>query len=84
MSALDCDDGIDETRWERLCAEPIQPTTAQIIADSLRAVLAAHGYVVCRAPDTTYQIDDTRLDALLREAGNNAAQVVLLQEEIDQ
>ena len=57
-------------------------TTAQIIADSLRAVLAAHGYVVCRAPDTTYQIDDTRLDALLREAGNNAAQVVLLQQEM--
>lgn len=56
--------------------------TAQIIADSLRAVLAAHGLVVCRAPDTTYQLDDARLAALLRECGNNAAQVVLLQEEM--
>ena len=83
VSALDCDDGIDEDRWERLCAEPIQPTTAQIIADSLRAVLAAHNLVVCRATDTNFQIDDTRLSALLREAGNNAAQVVLLMEEMD-
>lgn len=64
-------------------AEPT-PTTAAIIAESMRAVLASHGYVVCRAPDTTYQIDDTRLTALLREAGNNAAQIVLLNNEINE
>ena len=59
-------------------------STAAVIAESLRAVLAAHGYVVCRHTDTTYQLDDTRLAALLREAGNNAAQIVLLNDEINE
>jgi len=59
---------------------PVTPSA--LIAESLRAVLDAHGFVICRHSDTTYPLDDARLSALLREAGNNAAQVVLLHQEL--
>lgn len=43
------------------------------IASSIAATLRAHGFVLCRANDTTFALDDDREAAVLKEMSNNAA-----------
>jgi hypothetical protein len=54
-----------------------------VIADSIRAVLTAHGYVVCATPfgharpNVVRALTAAELDALVREMGNNTAQALV-------
>lgn len=58
-------------------AKPLDPVSAAIM-ESVAGVLAQHGYVICRAPDTSFPLLDTALEKLLREIARNSAQAVLL------
>jgi hypothetical protein len=53
-----------------------------VIAESVRSVLAAHNFVVCRGNDTGFPVDDQRYEQLLAEIGNNTAQVLFALDEM--
>jgi hypothetical protein len=55
--------------------KPLDAISAAI-AESVAGVLAQHGLVICRAPDTNFPLLDRDLDKLLREVGRNSAQSV--------
>jgi hypothetical protein len=53
-----------------------------VIADSIRAVLTAHGYVICRLPkddeiDAYHPLDGDDHTSLFQEMGNNTAQALV-------
>ena len=56
------------------------------IAESISAVLAAHGFAIVRESDTQCPLDGRRLEALLAELGRNVSQAVLCSDvsEIDE
>jgi hypothetical protein len=54
-----------------------------VIAESVRSVLAAHNFVVCRGNDTGFPVDDQRYEQLLAEIGNNTAQAMYALDELD-
>jgi hypothetical protein len=54
-----------------------------VIAESVRSVLAAHNFVVCRGNDTGFPVDDERYEQLLAEIGNNTAQALFALDELD-
>jgi hypothetical protein len=54
-----------------------------VIAESVRSVLAAHNFVVCRGNDTGFPVDDERYEQLLKEIGNNTAQAMYALDELD-
>ena len=68
MSALDCEDGIDEVRWERAMSAPIRRPATDPTAATLRAWLDEAGYVLCRPSDTNFPIEGARLERELADA----------------
>jgi hypothetical protein len=54
-----------------------------VIAESVRSVLAAHNFVICRGNDTGFPVDDERYEQLLAEIGNNTAQALFALDELD-
>jgi hypothetical protein len=54
-----------------------------VIAESVRSVLAAHNFVVCRGNDTGFPVDDERYEQLLKEIGRNTAMCLYAIDELE-
>lgn len=61
----------------RIPADPRLAVVSAEIAESVLAVLAAHGYAIVRAADSSY-VDTQRHADFAREVGNNACAVVVV------